>query len=441
MSRNNIRFSELAGAGLVIFGLIGLIPGSLDGRTGGEEPGRQALQIWPSLPPPDCPFPKSTVITGIGFTGRHRKYTGADTWYPSWAANGNMYSPWTDGAVNGVLSSSGLIWTQSPRTGYATIIGDDPLHLQIADAGTYADYPLPYEGRYPCGSLVYDGVWYYGTYCLLDSDGDPSKGLNWDILGPCVGFRTSTDYGLSWRDSPCTPARPLFGEPAKRGGPVKMGTPHFVDFGKNMQYSPDGKAYLVGHGVTDPDPMPRPANLSWGTGDQIYLVRVPPSVRNINDLSKYEFFAGHDASGEPVWVSDFSGIRPLVDWNNNCGCVTMTYNPGLKKFVLCITDAVNTISRTNTYLLESDRITGPWKLAVYMRHFGEQAYFVNIPSKFISPDGRTAWLCYASNFTNAYLEPKYKDDPPGGGYGMVLQEFKLLPKDEGRTRATRKEGR
>lgn len=441
MSRNNIRFSELAGAGLVIFGLIGLVPCSPDGRTGGEEPGRQALQIWPSLPPPDCPFPKSTVITGIGFTGRHRKYTGADTWYPSWAANGNMYSPWTDGAVNGVLSSSGLIWTQSPRTGYATIIGDDPLHLQIADAGTYADYPLPYEGRYPCGSLVYDGVWYYGTYCLLDSDGDPSKGLNWDILGPCVGFRTSTDYGLSWRDSPCTPAKPLFGEPAKRGGPVKMGTPHFVDFGKNMQYSPDGKAYLVGHGVTDPDPMPRPANLSWGTGDQIYLVRVPPSVRNINDLSKYEFFAGHDASGEPVWVSDFSGIRPLVDWNNNCGCVTMTYNPGLKKFVLCITDAVNTISRTNTYLLESDRITGPWKLAVYMRHFGEQAYFVNIPSKFISPDGRTAWLCYASNFTNAYLEPKYKDDPPGGGYGMVLQEFKLLPKDEGRTRATRKEGR
>jgi hypothetical protein len=62
-----------------------------------------------------------------------------------------------------------------------------------------------------------------------------------------------------------------------------------------------------------------------------------------------------------------------------------------------------------------------------MHNFGEQAYFVNIPSKFISADGRTAWLCYSSNFTNSYLHTDFKDDPPGGGYGMVLQEFKLLP--------------
>ena len=46
-----------------------------------------------------------------------------------------------------------------------------------------------------------------------------------------------------------------------------------------MQYSPDGKAYLVGHGAIDPDPKPRPANLSWGTGDQIYMARVNPALR------------------------------------------------------------------------------------------------------------------------------------------------------------------
>ena len=105
----------------------------------------------------------------------------------------------------------------------------------------------------------------------------------------------------------------------------------------------------------------------------------------------------------------------------------MTYNPGLKKYLMCITDAGNTISRTNTYILESDRITGPWKLVVYMRYFGEQAYFVNIPSKFISADGRTAWLCYSANFTNDYLHTDFKENPPGSAYGMNLQEFKLLP--------------
>lgn len=39
---------------------------------------------------------------------------------------------------------------------------------------------------------------------------------------------------------------------------VKMGTPDFVDFGINMEHSPDGKAYLVGMGVEVDDPMPRP---------------------------------------------------------------------------------------------------------------------------------------------------------------------------------------
>jgi hypothetical protein len=379
--------------------------------------------VWPSQPPAGCPFSKSTAITGVAFTGRHIRYADADTWYPSWAANGNMYSPWTDGKVGNVASSS---YGPKATTGYASIIGDDPLHLKFVDAATYPGDPAPYEGRYPCGSLVYQGVWYYGTYCLLDSDHDPSKGLNWDILGPFVGFRYSLDYGKTWHDSPHTPSDPLFGEPARPGGKLKIGSPHFVDFGQNMQYSPDGKAYLVGQGATDPDPNPRPANLSWITGDQIYLTRVRPSIESMNDRKEYEFFAGYDAQRRPVWTRDFARIKPLVDWNNNCGCVTMTYDAPLRKYLMCITDGGNTISKFNTYILESDRVDGPWKLVIYMREFGEQAYFVNIPSKFISPDGRTGWLCYAANFTNGYLNTHYRDIPPGGGYGMTLQEIKFL---------------
>ena len=386
---------------------------------------QSAPKVWPSKPPAGCPFQKSTDITGLAFTGRHVRYANADTWYPSWAANGRMYSPWTDGKVGSVSSNS---IGKKATTGFATILGDDPLHLEIIDAGTYPGDPTPYEGRYPCGSLVYNGVWYYGTYCLLDSDHDPGKGLNWDILGPLVGYRYSLDYGKTWHDTPHTPANPLFGEPARPGGKVKMGSPHFVDFGKNMQYSPDGKAYLVGHGATDPDPSPRPANLSWITGDQIYIARVKPSIHNMNNRAMYEFFAGYDAQHRPIWTGDFARIKPLVDWNNNCGCVTMTYNAPLKKFLMCITDGGNTISKFNTYILESEHVDGPWKLVVYMREFGEQAYFVNIPSKFISQDGRTAWLCYAANFSNGNpnWNTHYRDIPPGGGYGMTLQEIKLL---------------
>lgn len=387
--------------------------------------GEEGARVWPSEAPPGCPFEPSKTITGVAFTGRHAIYTKADTWYPSWASDGQLYSPWTDGAVDSLHVFSGGDPTKS-STGYATIAGDDPLNLKILNPGTFKNDPRPYGGRYPCGSLVHNGVWYYGTYCLMDSDGDPGKGMNWDILGPFVGFRYSMDLGKTWHDTPHTPSQPLFGEPARQGGKVKMGSPHFVDFGKNMQYSPDGKAYLVGQGATDPDAQDRPANLSWITGDQIYMARVKPDIANMNDRRKYEFFAGRDKSGKDLWTRDLARSRPIVEWNNNMGCVTITYNAPLKKYLMSITDGVDTTSRFHTYILESDRITGPWRLVTYMKNFGEQAYFVNIPSKFISGDGRTVWLCYAANFKRTLNGQPLRSDPPGSGYGMVLQEIRLL---------------
>ena len=104
----------------------------------------------------------------------------------------------------------------------------------------------------------------------------------------------------------------------------------------------------------------------------------------------------------------------------------MTYNAPLKKYLMCVTDGGNTVSRYHTYLLESDRITGPWKLAAYLNHFGEQAYFVNIPSKFIGGDGRSLWLCYAANFSSGWGGTTFLSRPPGSRYAMCLQEVRLL---------------
>lgn len=378
------------------------------------------MQVWPSDPPANIPFAASKELTGIAFTGRHVHYGNADTWFPTWAANGNMYSSWTDGKVEDISSSSS---GARATTGHATIAGDDPLHLTLTNVGVYAASPLPYGGRYPAGGLVYNGVWFYGTYCLKQT---PGKGLNWDVLGPFVGFQYSTDYGRTWHASPHSPEHPLFDEPARIGGPVKLGLPHFVDFGKNMEYSPDGNAYLVSQGATDADPKPRDANLSWITGDQIYLARVKPTIKNMNRRAAYEYFAGHDAQGHARWTHDFAKIQPLIDWNNHTGNVSMTYDAPLKKYLMAVTDGGNTIGKYNTYILESPQITGPWRLVVYLRNFGEQAYFVNFPSKFISKDGRTLWLSYSANFTNGYLHTGYKSDPAGSGYWWTLQEIKLL---------------
>jgi len=390
-------------------------------------------KIWPNTPPADCPFLQSENFSGLAFTGRQASYTNADTWYPSWASDGALYSPWTDGCfgewhpqLERCSSKLGEPCNEGHEgksgTGHAKIIGDDPMALSLENLGIDYASPAPYGGRYPCGSLVHNGVWYYGTYCLDESGRVTADGraLNWDILGPFVGFRISHDFGKTWEDCPHTPQKPIFGETGKDGGKVRIGAPHVVDFGRNMEHSPDGKAYLVGHGGTRAD-----AEVAWIRGDQAYLCRVTPSPETMNDPSAYEFFGGHDVAGEPIWTANFAAMKPLVEWDKRIGHATITYNAPLGKYLMCITDGGNTISTFDSYILESDTITGPWKLVTFMECFGTQGYFLNIPSKFISEDGTKMWLCYSANFTNVGFGSNWDSNPPSSRYAMCLHEFQL----------------
>ncbi|MCL5670133.1 MAG: hypothetical protein M1423_02370 [Acidobacteria bacterium] len=113
-----------------------------------------------------------------------------------------------------------------------------------------------------------------------------------------------------------------------------------------------------------------------------------------------------------------------------CSGARVTYDAPLKKYLWFVNDPLESTGGFvpgeygipyNTYVLESDRLTDPWRLVSYMRTFGEQAYWANIPSKFVSPDGRTAWLCYAANWTG-----NIPVDPPGSKYALCLHEIKLL---------------
>lgn len=382
-------------------------------------------RVWSSEVPPDCPFERSKDIVAAAFTRNTVAYTDADTWYPSWAPDGALYSGWTDGEIGEEsVHSNG----PKARTGNARIEGDDPLHLTVTSLGSEAASPAPYGGRYPSANLVHNGIWYYGTYAV---DFDLSKPeyrdlYSWAICGPLPGFRISKDYGKTWIPSPLSPEKPLFPESGKDGRQVKLGTPHFVDFGRNMEHSPDGKAYLVGHGALDDDPAPRIAGNSWIAGDAVYLARVTPSPETINDLASYEFYAGPGQGGRPVWSKDFAAMRPLASWNNRMGCATITYDAPLRKYLMCVTDGWPGVEDMNSYLLEADEITGPYRLITFMAKFGRQAYFLTFPSKFIGADGRSAWLSYSANFHKSYFGNRTVADPMGSRYAWTLQEVRLL---------------
>ena len=276
-----------------------------------DAPAPKPLQVWPSTPPAGCPFPQSDTLVGISFTGRHAEYTNADTWYPSWASDGNLYSPWTDGNVNGLSSSSGGEERHDrpchdPRRRPAEAAGRRPGRIT-------SQPPRPTKAAIRAAASCYNGVWYYGTYCLHPNGQVPRDGItyNWPWLGPFVGFRYSTDFGKTWTQTPCTPAKPLFGEqrPARRAGQDR--SPHFVDFGKNLEHSPDGKAYLVAHGrFRRHQPPLRLQQLDHRRPD------LPdprhPQHREHERRLEVRVLRRHDARSHPLWTSDFAQIKPIA---------------------------------------------------------------------------------------------------------------------------------
>ena len=70
-------------------------------------------------------------------------------------------------------------------------------------------------------------------------------------------------------------------------------------------------------------------------------------------------------------------------------------------------------------------------MVVYMTEFGNQGYFLNTPSKFLSADGMSAWLWYSAGWDHSYPQPPYCGEKlfPGGRfpcYGLVMAQMQFL---------------
>lgn len=116
---------------------------------------------WISEPPKDCPFEQSKSLVGIHFLGIKSGFHYGDTWYPTWASNDTMYSPWTDGtterldgytekANSGYTGKSNAFDSKTNNTtGQGVMIGDDPLTLKAYSIGIYNSPSFPYQGALP----------------------------------------------------------------------------------------------------------------------------------------------------------------------------------------------------------------------------------------------------------------------------------------------------
>src|SRR5207245_11406004 len=143
---------------------------------------------WKSEPPAGFPLETSREIGGITLTSRHAEYTHSDTWCLSWAADGNLYSPYMDGRVK---NTAGRELTHA-TSGVAVVKGDDPLRLEVLAVdvspnprnkpfvsmdgrNVSGDFPSqgfvpimvnggPYIYAYACAGFAPRGVWYLAAH-------------------------------------------------------------------------------------------------------------------------------------------------------------------------------------------------------------------------------------------------------------------------------------
>jgi hypothetical protein len=393
--------------------------------------------------PKDCPLPLSHVLSGLEYTGKMTAMEGADTWYPTWAADGNLYTPFADGVVSGQRSNCNRHESMTFETGLesnpcgghgfvctcgsAVLSGDDPFNLQIETREPLLFHTPRFHGQYPCCSFHHKGFWYYATYYVHRWLNPSGAKITYE-LGPVPGFRISRDGGMTWEAPPSDDRSPLFPESGRVAGdsfPIRMGAPHLVDHGRENEHSPDGKLYVIGHGSSDQNGVS-----NWLAGDELVVARVDPSPETINDPAAWEFYSG-SVDGCPQWTREFSEMSPIVRWPGRCGIVNATWVPGLGRYLMLVTTgpADGGEDHYHTWIAEAPALTGPWSLVDWWPEFGSRGYFVCMPSKFLKPNSDRAIVFWTANWempNPSSSVPRPYENPPGSRYALCIGEFSFV---------------
>jgi len=336
-----------------------------------------------------------------------------DLWPSCWSANGDLYAangdgrgfsataPWSDIVVNRV--------TGTPETGIAGV------RLAAGDeVGTVWSDPEEYN-RKPTGMVCVDGdgdgreELYVAVQDLRKPPPDnPFNDPEAFNDAPAASISRSDDGGLTWRKT----AAPMFTG-------HEFTTIMFLDHGRSHENAvqdlgaEDG-AYVYAYGLDGnwrdsySDTVPDPTEL--------FLARVPKD--RIQDRAAWRFYAGSKGK-RATWTADLAAREPvLTDTRRLYGTLrkpadfpdprnvtvisqgSIVYNEPLDRYLY------TSWSEYTFEFYEAPTPWGPWKL-FSRKDFGGYPWFdaapgcagpknggysVQIPSKFISADGKRMWL-------------------------------------------------
>lgn len=320
------------------------------------------------------PYEESPVIEDLTWEPKgdtRRAAEGSDNFPMTWADDGHLYTAYGDGFGFEPFRSRKL------SLGFARVVGSatDYVGQNIrSSAEVGGDGPNQVKSS---GILMVDGVLY--LWLRNVEPGDPYN------YGCKIGW--STNYAESWQWVDWTI--------------VEFGFCSFINYGQNYEHARDDYVYTVSHNRSN----------AYRSARDFILMRVPKGL--ITSRAAYEFFAGFDQSGAPLWTEDITAREAVFERPSDgyARRSSITYNHVLGRYFwwqgFNNSDDVRHLGGFGIY--DAPEPWGPWTQVYYTLEWdigpGDLGTF---PSKWISEDGLTMYLAFSGYDTFAVRKATLK---------------------------------
>lgn len=309
-------------------------------------------------------YPPSPVIKEITWAPANtivRAAEDGDNWPVTWADDDALYTTWGDG--------TGFVPKVKEKLscGFARVTGT-PLDFAGANVRSAGEQLGQGRDGLKGWGILAVGDTLYLFFGHADKKGGHAK-LAW-----------SKDHARTW-----TFADWEFAE---------FGLVGFVNFGRAYAGARDNFIYAYSHD----------GPLADTPADRFVLMRVPRE--RVTERAAWEFFAGHDARGEPRWSTEIA--RRAAVFSNPDGCLrsAMTYDAALRRYLWWQhipqprghRDRGDTRFEGGFAIYDAPEPWGPWTTAYFTEKWdvgpGEHGDF---PAKWMGADGRTLHLVFSGN--------------------------------------------
>jgi len=323
------------------------------------------------------PYPRSETILDMvmDWSTLRQEAPGSDLWPITWGDDGHQYVSWGDGGGFGGTNREGRV-----NIGVARIEGnwDRPSFKNIW-GGRNAENPNHWAGT--TTSAIGKSV---GIISIDDRLYMWINGIERYAYEECW-ISESLDGGASW---------------SKRAWGFTnsdlLAVPTFIQFGRGYRNARDSYVYTYFKYMRNPDEK-------WA--GRTPEARIPPDGRlvlarvhrdSVMDRDAYQWFAGKDEEGAPLWSSNIADKRSVFEEPAGIRAVAVAFNQGLGRYILTNT---HYDLGSNLGVFEAPEPWGPWSTVKYWNDNGSGNRFApddmvgghlihSLSNKWTSADGR-----------------------------------------------------